>query len=47
MLVWLKCCRKTVSVIFRLGEQEEYLLPVFPSPRNLGYVNEEKKYSNP
>lgn len=44
VLVWLKCCRKTV--IFRLREQEEYLFPVFPSPRNLGYVNEEKKYSN-
>lgn len=35
-----------LSVIFRLGEQEEYLFPVFPSPRKLGYVNEEK-YSNP
>lgn len=38
VLVWLKCCRKTVSVIFRLGEQEEYLFPVFPSPRNREYL---------
>lgn len=40
MIVWLKCCSNTVSVIFRFGKQEGWLFPVFPSPQNLGYLRQ-------
>jgi len=45
--VWLKRCNKTVSVIFRFGEQEECLFPVLPSPQNPGCLRQGKKSSNP
>lgn len=48
LLVWLQCCSITASAIFRVGEQEECLFLVFPSPQKiLGTLDEGKKRSNP